>query len=142
MLSRSEAFTERRPWFLWFLSAVIMLVGAIDLWQAWDHVVRAGDYRDLGVSYPPLLRAGFALGWGVALMAFGVGLARRRRWARRWILLVISNYGVFGVLWMVVFAASDFGRERIGFQAVLTVVVLALLAWVLHLRRVTCRFEP
>lgn len=118
-----------------------MLTGVINLWLAWDHVVRAGDYRDLGVSYPPLLRAVFALGWGVTLLLFGAGLARRRRWARRWILLVISNYGVFGVLWMVVFAASDFGRERIGFQAVLTVVLVALLAWFLRLRRVACRFE-
>jgi hypothetical protein len=88
-----------------------------------------------------LLRAGFALVWGALFVGFGVALARRRAWARRWILLLASNYGAFGVLWMIVFAASDFARGRVLFQAALTLVLLALLALLLRWRRIRCRFE-
>ncbi len=139
-MSRQATYLERRPWLLWALSLVIAAIGAINVLLAWDHVARAGHYRDLGVSYPPLLRAGFALLWGVLFVVFGVGLARRRCWARRWILVLASNYGAFGVLWMIVFAASDFARGRIVFQAALTAGLIALLAWLLRWRRIRCRF--
>lgn len=141
-MSHKESFAERRPWLLWTLSLLVALTGAANLWLAGDHVLHAGHYRDLGVSYPPLLRAACALAWGAALITFGAGMAWRRQWARRWILVLLSNYGVFGVLWMVVFAASDFGRGRIAFQAVLTVALLAVCAWVLRRRRIRIRFEP
>ena len=51
-------------------------------------------------------------------------------------LLVLSNYGVFGVLWMVVYADSDYGRGRTPSQAALTALLLVLAGWVLRWRRV------
>jgi hypothetical protein len=133
--------SHRRPWSLWVLSLIILLIGIANLLLGLDHLRRAGYYRDLGVTYPPWLRAGLALTWGVILAGFGAGLARRRPWARRWLLIVTSNYGAFGVLWMGVYAESDYGRGRIAFQAVVTGLLVALLAWVLRWRRIRTAFE-
>ncbi len=118
------------------------VIGLYNLLLAADQARRADHWRALGVSYPPLLRAGLALAWGVLFAALAWGLVRRRPWARRWILLIVSNYGVFGVLWLIGFAASDFGRERVAFQAVLTAGLIGLLAWMLRWRRVRSAFEP
>lgn len=131
----------RRPWTLWALSLVVILVGVANLALALDHAWHAGHYRARGVSYPPLLRAALALGWAALLLALGVGLARRQRWARRWLVLALSNYGAFGVLWLVIYARSDYDRGRIAFQAALTALLLALAAWVLRWRRVRRAFE-
>lgn len=131
----------RRPWTLWALSAIIASMAVLNAALAWEHLARAGDYRALGVSYPPLLRAGFALAWAAALGWLALGLARRRRWARRWSLVILSNYGAFGVLWLVIYARSDYDRGRIGFQAILTALLLALLAWSLRWRRIRRAFE-
>lgn len=130
-----------RPWTLWAFSAIVALIAAVNAALALDHVARADEYRVLGVSYPPLLRAGFALIWAAALGALAVGLARRRRWAARWSLVVLSNYGAFGVLWLVIYARSDYDRGRIAFQAALTALLLALAAWVLRWRRVRRAFQ-
>jgi len=126
---------------VWALSAVVAAIAAINAGLAWDHIAHADAYRALGVSYPPLLRAGFALIWTMALGALAVGLARRRAWARRWILIILSNYGAFGVLWLVIYARSDFDRGRIAFQAALTALLIALAAWVMRWRRVRRAFD-
>lgn len=130
-----------RPWTLWAFSAIIAAIAAVNAALALDHVARAADYRALGVSYPPLLRAGFALFWAITLGALAIGLARRRRWAARWSLVILSNYGAFGVLWLVIYARSDYDRGRIAFQAALTALLLALAAGVLRWRRVRRAFE-
>ncbi len=135
-MSRLSHRLPRRPWTLWSLSLIVTAMGVANLLLALDHARHAADYRALGVSYPPLLRAGCALGWGVALLALAGGLWRRRRWARHWSLIVLSNYGAFGVLWLLVFARSDYSRGRIAFQTVLTVILLALLGWMMRGRRV------
>ena len=139
--ARKEAnLRAARPWTVWTLGAGFVALGVLNLWLAWDHVLHASAYRDLGVGYPPLLRGMFGAGWGVLWLGFGAGFVRRRCWAWRWILLLASNYGAFGVLWMVAFAASDFGRGRILFQAALTVVLLLALGLSLRWGRVRRRF--
>jgi hypothetical protein len=130
-----------RPWIVWVFSAIVAAIAAINVGLAWDHVAHADAYRALGVSYPPLLRAGFALIWAVVLGALAVGLARRRAWARRWILIILSNYGAFGVLWLVIYARSDFDRGRIAFQAALTALLIVLAAWMMRWRRVRRAFD-
>lgn len=134
MPDTSEQPPPRRPWSLWWFSLIIIGIGVVNLLLAADHITRAGYYRDLGVSYPPLLRAALALAWGAGLLVFGVGMIRRQRWARRWVLLLLSNYGAFGVLWLMVYARSEYGRERMLFQAVLTAALLALAAGFLRWR--------
>jgi hypothetical protein len=134
-MSDPSQHTHHRPWSLWTLSLLVILAGVYNLLLALDQVLNAGHYRDLGVSYPPLLRAAFALAWGMAFVIVGTGLVRRRQWARRWTLVVVSNYGAFSVLWLIVYAESDFSRGRIAFQAVVTAGVVGAVAWITRGRR-------
>jgi hypothetical protein len=131
----------RRPRSLWIFCLIITLLAVYNVLLALDQLTRAGYYRDLGVSYPPLLRAGLALAWGVALLVVAGGLFRRRRWARRWTLIVLSNYGAFNVLWLVIFARSDFSRGRLAFEALLTLALVTLAGWVLRWRRIRAAFD-
>lgn len=130
-----------RPWSLLILTLVVLLIGVYNALLALDHVRHADDYRALGVSYPPLLRAGLALVWSAVLLAAGAGLWSRRRWARRWLVAILSNYGAFGVLWLIVFARSDFARGRIAFQAVVTALLVGLVAWIMRWSRVRVAFD-
>ncbi len=140
-MQRLPSDQHPRPWFLWGFSLLVILLGSANLLLALDQARHADHYRDLGVSYPPLLRAAFALGWGLALVWAGIGLARRRSWARRWILIVLSNYGAFRVLWLIVYAQSDYSRGQIGFQIALTVGLIGLAVWIMRGRRVRRAFE-
>ncbi len=133
--------TPSRPWTLRVFAFMIALVGAVNLLLAWDHVRYAGAYRDLGISYPPLLRAFFALAWGIVFLGFSVGLARRRRWARRWIVIGVSNYGAFSVLWLIVYAESDFGRDQIPFRLALAILATVFTALIMRWRRIRWAFE-
>lgn len=132
----------RRPWSLWAFSLIIAGMGAYNLALALDHMRRAADYRALDISYPPLLRAALALIWAALLLVLAAALARRRPWARRWTLVILSNYGAFGVLWMLLFARTDFARGRIGFQAVVTVLLLIVAGAILRWRRIRAAFAP
>lgn len=132
---------RRRPWLLWGLAAVVIGIAVVNGALAWDHARNASAYRDLGVSYPPELRALLAAGWCALLSVLGVGLFCRKRWARRWILVILSNYGAFGVLWLLVYAQSDYSRGRIAFQAVVTALLIGLLAWMMRWRRLRAPFE-
>jgi hypothetical protein len=140
-MQRLSSGQHPRPWFLWAFSLLVILLGAANLLLALDHVRHAGHYRDLGVSYPPLLRAALALGWGIALVWAGTGLARRQAWARRWILIVLSNYGAFRVLWLIVYARSDYSRGRIAFEVVFTLVLIGLAVWIIRGSRVRRAFD-
>ena len=133
--------TPRRPWFLWGLSLIVLMTGVYNLLLALDQAINAGDYRALGVSYPPLLRSALALVWGIGFAAVGIGLWRRRQWARRGLLILVSNYGAFGVLWLVVYAESDFSRDRIAFQVAVTAGVIGAVAWITRWRRVRRAFK-
>jgi hypothetical protein len=136
MRDMSRTSSAHKPWTRWGLSLALILTGVYNLLLALDNVRHAADYRALGVSYPPLLRAALALGWGAALVVLGAALAWGAAWTfrRGWIL--VSNYGVFSVLWMIVFAESDFSRGRIGFQAITTAALAGLVVWMLRWRRI------
>jgi len=125
-----------RPWTLWALSVALAAFGAANLALAADQALHAAHYRALGVAYPPLLRAVLAAGWGTAFLATGWGLARRKRWAWRWAWPLSCNYGVFSVLWLWAFAASDYARGRVLFLVALNLVALGVLGWVLRWRRI------
>jgi len=141
IMTDSAHHHSRRPWTLWGFSLVIQLIGVYNLLLALAHIRHAEMYRALGVSYAPLVRAALAGTWGGIFLLAGVALAFRRRWARRWIVVILSNYGMFGVLWLIVFARSDFARQRVVFQAVVTAVLVVLAAGIMRWRRVRAVFE-
>jgi hypothetical protein len=133
---RTETRSSPRPWTRWAVSLALALTGVYNLLLALDNARHAEEYRALGVSYPPLLRAALALAWGAAFVTLSVSLVRRERWVWRWGWAVVSNYGVFSVLWIIVFAESEYNQGRIGFQTVLTAVLAVLAIGMLRWRRV------
>jgi len=135
-MSHHQPISTPRPWTRWGFSLALALTGVYNLLLALDNARHAGTYRALDVSYPPLLRTALALGWGAAFVLLGVALARRNRWVWRWGWLLVCNYGAFSVLWMIVFAESDYSRGRIGFHAVLTAILVGLAVWIMRWRRV------
>lgn len=141
-MSRSTDASPRRPWTLWLFSLLIAGIGLANLALAVDHVRRADHLRALGVAYPPLVRAGLAALWGAALVWTAWRLARRAPRARRLVLVVISNYGAFGVLWLLIFARSDYAQGRVAFRAALTAALIGLVWLALRWRRIRRAFEP
>lgn len=109
----------------------VVLVGLIAV-NLINLIQTAGDAAylyTLGLAYPVLLRVVVS---GVWVAVFGWLLVRvirgdRRAW--RWVAPALTVYGASGVVWLLVFAQSDFGRGRIGFQAMLTVILLVPVWW-------------
>ncbi|GEM_PF-740179 len=134
-------FMVKRPWTLWIFCLIIALLGVYNLLLALDQVRRADEYNELGLSYPPPLRAGCALVWGIALLGTAWHLAQRRRHARRWTFVILSNYGLFGVLWLLIYARSDYSRGRILFQVFITLLLLLIAAGVMRWPRVRRAFS-
>lgn len=124
------------------LSLIITGIGFYNLLLAWDQRHNADYYQKLGVSYQPERRAALALIWGAVLIVWGVGLFMKATWARRWILIILSNYGAFGVLWLLIYARSDFSKGRIAFQVAVTTALVDLVAWIMTWRRIRRSFEP
>lgn len=139
-MTDARSHRARRPRLLWALALLLATVGVANLTLALDHVRQAGYYRALGVSYPPLLRAGWGLLWAVALLSVAAGLIGRRSWAYRWAALVVSNYAAFCVLWSIGFARADFARQRLLFQGALAAGVALAAWWVMRRRNVRAVF--
>jgi len=89
----------------------------------------------LGVSYPPGLRLGIAFVWTMVFTALVIRLLRRPRATIRWIPPILTGYGMVSLIGLILFARSDFDRNRIGFQALATVLLLAPIWWI-------CRDRP
>ncbi len=132
---------RRCPLTLGLFVVIIGCVAVVNARLAWDHVRHADTYRALGLSYSPWLRALFATGWSAMFGAFSVGLFRRRAWARRWLVILVSNYGAFSVLWLIVYAQADFARDQIPFRAAVAVSAAALTAWFMRRNCIRQSFE-
>jgi len=127
---------------LWLVALLLAAIGAANLALVLDHARHADRYRALGVSYPPLLRAGWGLLWAIVLLTLAAGLIGRRSWAYRWTALVVSNYAALSVLWSIGFARADFARQRLPFQVALAAGLAAVLWWVMRRRDVRAVFIP
>ncbi len=130
----------RRPRLLWLVALLLIAIGAANLTLALDHARHADRYRALGVSYPPLLRAGWGLLWAIVLLTLAAGLIGRRSWAYRWTALVVSNYAGLSVLWSIGFARADFARQRLPFQVAATAGLAVVLWWVMRRQNVRAVF--
>ena len=87
----------------------------------------------LGLSYPPLLRAGIAMLWTILFSGVTVGFFRQSALARRLFAPAITAYCLWSLLWLVVFARADYDRGRSMFQLAITLIVLTLI-WGWHVR--------
>ncbi|GAB4409298.1 MAG: hypothetical protein Kow00106_02800 [Anaerolineae bacterium] len=130
----------RRPRSLWLVVLLLVAIGVANLALALDHARHADHYRALGVSYPPLLRAGWGLLWAIVLLTVAAGLVGRRPWARRGVMLAVSNYMALSVLWSIGFARADFARQRLPFQAALAAGAALAAWWVMRRQNVRAVF--
>jgi hypothetical protein len=130
----------RRPRLLWLVALMLAAIGAANLALALDHARHADRYRALGVSYPPLLRAGWGLLWAVVLLTLAAGLIGRRPWAHRGAVLVVSNYVALSVLWSIGFARADFARQRLPFQVAVAAGLAVVTWWVMRRQNVRAVF--
>ncbi len=130
----------RRPRSLWLVALLLVAIGAANLALALDHARHADRYRTLGVSYPPLLRAGWGLLWAIVLLTVAAGLIGRRPWARRGAVLAVSNYAALSVLWSIGFARADFARQRIPFQVAVAAGLAVATWWIMRRQNVRAVF--
>jgi uncharacterized membrane protein len=126
---------KRGPlWIIIFVGLVIVLnlIGLLGL------IADGPLYAMVSPAFPPLLRAALAIWWIVSLSLVLAGLLRRRTWALTWVCVLLTLYAALGVLWVVLFGRSDYDRGGIGFQIVVSGLLLAPIWWVwLRQRRAT-----
>lgn len=85
---------------------------------------------DVTPSYPPIVRAITA---GVWAIAWGWA-ALRRPLTLKMVAPLLTAYGMWSVLWLLIFVRSDYDRGRVAFQAAFTVLLL-IPVWAAYWRR-------
>ena len=112
----------------WLLALILALIAA----SAVDAVATLRslpEYQPIGVPFSPVVKAAIAAAWVVVLIGLTLGLLRRRPTAFAWAAPALTIYALAGLLWEITFVQSDYGRGRLGFVALLTVIVLAPVWW-------------
>ncbi len=113
----------------WLVAALLVLIGA-NLLDTAGTVSAASQYQAISVPFPAGLRIALALAWTLVLAVLVVGLLRGHRLAFRWTAPVLTAYALFGLLWQVMFARSDYARGQIGFQVALSLIALLPVWWI------------
>ena len=113
------------PWSRHVVAAVAVVNGL----SAVQTVGTISGQIALGVSYPPLIRGAASAIWTVVFAALTVGLFRRSVRVLRLVAPLLTIYGLWALLSLLVFARADFDRGRAVFQAVFTLAVLIPFWW-------------
>ena len=112
--------------------AVLALINAATALQLAQSIP---DQQALGVSYPPGVRLILAVLWTALFVGLIIRLLRRPRATIRLVPPLLTLYGLSSIIWLLLFARTDFDRGRIPFQIVATGLLLVLLWWL-------CRDRP
>ena len=133
---------RRRPRRLIAVTLVLGAIGVVEVAQALRTAQNADLYRALGVSFPVHADAALSLSWGLAFLAVSWGVWRRRTWARRAVFILLPAFGVFSVVWLALYARSDYDVGRLPFLALVTAGGVLLILWTLTQRGVRAAFQP
>jgi hypothetical protein len=117
----------------WFLAMILVVIAAHTI-DAVGTLANLPLYQSVALPFSPLVKAAIAAIWAILLLVLFVGLLRRRPVAFGLAALLLTVDALAGLLWEIAFVQADYGRGRLGFQAVLTVIILAPVWW-LALRR-------
>ena len=117
----SLALVKRAPWWLYFVLLGLISAKSIEIAVTLSNI---SALADLPLPFSVIVRIAFAGSWLVMLTVCVVALFRQSPWAVRWIVPVISLYALTHVLWQLLFFRSDFDRGRLGFQIVISVLLL------------------
>jgi hypothetical protein len=119
----------------WLLIEILTVLALVNTAAALQTAQSIPAQLALGVSFPPGARLAVNIGWTVLFVILVLRLWQHPRVTIRFVPPVLTLYGVINILWLVLFARSNFDRGRIGFQAVATVLLLLPLWWI-------CRDRP
>lgn len=137
----SSSTGRKRPVVFRALCVALLGVGAINLGVALRTIQLAPRYMVLGVSFSPPLLVLVSVGWGAGFLWVAWRLWRLRAGAPRLAVALVSAYGLFQVGWWRLFARADYTLLRWPFAALLTALVVALVAWYLYRPRVRTLFR-
>jgi hypothetical protein len=117
----------------WLLIGILIVIGSNAL-DVIGTANSASQYSLADVPFSPTLKIALSMFWIVAFAMLSLDLRRGRRWAFRWVALLLTAYGAINLLWFAIFVRADYGRGRLPFLALATVILLAPVWW-LTIRR-------
>lgn len=123
----NRIFVRRVPIWLRVFVALLILMNGVGVLGSVLNFQLAPGLAGLPVS--PLPQVIFC---GVFLLAFSallIGLQQRRAAACTLAAPLISIYELVGLLWSLLLTRSTYSRETFGFDALLTLVILAPVWW-------------
>ncbi len=106
------------------LIGVLILIALVNGIEAAQTLLDASAQYALTVSYSPVVRVAASVFWMTLCLRSAYELIRRSAHAIVRSALLLTAYGGWGVLWLILFARSDYDRGRIVFQAAMTVLLL------------------
>jgi hypothetical protein len=101
-----------------------VLCGLLAVWNgaACLTLLQEGGYAyTLDLALPPIVRIIGAASWSAIFTVWAVRVWRLPN-ARRSVIWVCGVYALYGLVIPLVFTASDYGRGRLLFQAVLSLI--------------------
>jgi hypothetical protein len=125
----------------WFLAFLLIVIAAHAI-DAIGTLASMPLYQTLALPFSPVVKATIATIWTILLIVLFVGLLRKHRLAFAVAAPLLTVDAVAGLLWEIAFVQADYGRGRLGFQALLTVIILAPMWWLAVRRRWLARNEP
>lgn len=116
-------------WTLRLFYVVCLYVGVRSLGIAGTTLSQLERYRTLEAAGSPIVRAGIYALFGVLFFLSIWGLHQRNERIIQALLPLLIAYTGFDLIWLWLFAQSDFARGRFGFLIVTSIVGLGLLMW-------------
>ncbi|MBN1440661.1 MAG: hypothetical protein JW929_14730 [Anaerolineales bacterium] len=124
---------RRRPFFVTLvLDGVFLLAGGCFL-QSGQAFLRYGRHEGYTLSVPAWYLPLTGALWGGLWLALGIGLARRREWARRAALIAIPLHLLFWLADWRLFSRSEIAIQSFGFDLALRLAAAGFGASVLLL---------
>lgn len=117
----------------WLLIGILIVI-ASNVLDMIGTANSASQYSLADVPFSPTLKIALSMFWIVTFALLALDLWRGRLWAFRWAAILLTAYGVINLLWFAIFVRADYGRGRLPFLALATVILLAPVWW-LTLRR-------
>ena len=122
--------SNRGRGYLWIAFSACVILVALNLIGS-IQVIRTNPSME--VSYPVVLRVASGVGITALFAALAIALLRVPNHALGLFAPLISLYGLWDTLWLILFAQASYDQGRIGFQLIITLVCLIPI-WALHFR--------
>jgi hypothetical protein len=112
----------------WLLIGILIVI-ASNMLDVIGTVNNAPQYSVADVSFSPTVKIALSVFWIVMFTLMALDLWRARRWAFRWAAILLTAYGAFNLMWFAIFVRADYGRGRLPFLALATLLLLVPVWW-------------